>query len=118
MRLIYADDIAPLINRSLLMVRVKAPFIEWANSLDDGPKANLETYETYLYLVDDAEDPRDLSRIERQVWKLIFEHQLANWHRDPGDWPRKRTLKIFHKWFETELHLSLFDVSSGPICEL
>ena len=38
--------------------------------------------------------------------------------RDPGDWPRKRTLKTFHQWFEIELHLSLYDVSSEPICIL
>ena len=118
MKLVDADDLAPVINRSLLIVRVKAPFIDWANSIDDGPQASLETHDPYAYLVDDVEDPSDLSRVERARWRVIFEHQLANWYRDPKAWPRRRSLRMFREWFTTELHPMVLDVGRRPIEEV
>lgn len=118
MRLVDADDIAPLLNRSLLIVRVKIPFIEWAKSLDEeGPKVDLEAYEPNAYLVDGVEGPDQLGRVLKRAWKAIFEHELAVWHRDPGDWPRRRGLTMFREWFDVELHPGVHDIGTDPITE-
>lgn len=117
MKLVNAEDITPPINRSLLIVRVKAPFIEWANSIDDGPKADFETYEPSAYLVDEIDGPEQLALVERRAWKPVFEHELANWDRDPDSWPQHRKLAMFRQWFSVELHPGVYDVGAGPITE-
>ncbi len=115
--LVYAEEYAALLNRSALIVRVKQPFIDWANAIDDGPKAKLETYEPTLMLIEDMEDAAEWQRIEKRLWKHIFEHQLANWYRAPNDWPHPRTLSMFRKWFDVELHLGVYDTCDDPILE-
>jgi len=115
MKLVDADDIATMINRSLLIVRARPPFIEWANSLDDGPKASLDTYEPTAYLVDEVDEVADLPRLEKALWRLIFEHQLASWDRDPDNWPPHRSRSAFQQWFEAELHPMVLDAGSGEI---
>jgi hypothetical protein len=115
MKLVHAGDLAAMINRSLLIVRVKSPFVEWANSLDDGPQASLDTYEPTAYLVDDVEDVDDLPRLETALWRRIFEHQLASWDRDPGNWPRHRNRLMFRQWFDLDLHAMVLDIGTGTI---
>ncbi len=115
--LVYAEEYATLLNRSALIVRVKQPFIDWANAIDDGPKAILETYEPTLMLIEDMEDPAEWKRVEKRLWKCIFEYQLANWHRDPIEWPHPRSLVMFRQWFDVELHLGVYDTCDDPILE-
>ena len=115
MKLVNVDDLAAMINRSLLIVRVKSPFIEWANSLDDGPQASLDTYEPTAYLVDDVEDVAEFPRLEKALWRRIFEHQLANWDRDPGNWPRHRNRLVFRQWFDLDFHPMVLDVGARTI---
>ena len=86
-----------------------------ANSLDDGPQASLDTYEPTAYLVDDVEDVADLPRLEKALWRRIFEHQLASWDRDPGNWPRHRNRLAFRQWFDLDLHPMVLDVGAGTI---
>ncbi len=116
--LVDADGYAAPINRSAVIVRVKQPFIDWANSLDDGPSANLRTHESTLMLVDEMEDPAEWPHAEKGLWERIFEYQLSGWHRDPKDWPHPRTLSMFHEWFDIELHLGVYDASDDPMLEL
>lgn len=116
--LVDADEYAAPINRSAVIVRVKQPFIDWANSLDDGPRAKLRTYDPTLMLVDEMEDPAEWPHVENGLWGRIFEYQLAGWHRDPRDWPHPRTISMFREWFDVELHLGVYDASDDPMLEL
>ncbi len=112
-----SDDYAIPINRSALIVRVKQPFIEWANSIDDGPKAELNTYDPTLLLVDELAMSAEWHELEKDVWGRVFSYQLAGWHRNPKDWPQNRTLAMFREWFDVELHLGVCDASEDPLLE-
>ena len=84
--LVDADEYAAPINRSAVIVRVKQPFIDWANSLDDGPSAKLRTYEPTLMLVDEMEDPAEWPHVEKGLWGRIFEYQLAGCTGPPSSY--------------------------------
>jgi len=93
------------LNRNAIIVRRKKPFIDWANSLEDrGPELHLDDPqpERTVYLVDQRTAYLDPGPALRKHCRTIFEHELALWHLDPGDWPSKRDLSTFSEWFDVE----------------
>ena len=110
-----------LINRSVVVVRPRQPYIDWANSMDDGgPLGNLEDMrqDPPAYLVDNVESREDLSRVLDFCWEPIFEEQLGRWMRDPDVWPKQITREIFVEWFDCELYVMVWDVVGTQITEL
>ena len=101
------------INRAAIVVRPKTPFIDWARSLEGGLPETTVAW-TSVYLVEAAES-EESTRILRRCFASIFEEQLEGWHRDTEDWPTRRTLVVFQKWFEAEVVDLVFDLSDGPI---
>ena len=88
------------INRSVLIVRPKQPYIDWANSMDDGgPLANLKSMRKSpnTFLVDEIFYIDDLSLIINEYWETLFEIQLNNWMRDPDVWPEELTREMFEQ---------------------
>lgn len=108
-----------MLNRSLLLVRAKTPFLEWLRSLPD-PVAESTTLEAIhdestVYLVPAYEDDEEREDILRQAYDVVFEDQLASWWTDEGDWPSNRGLEIFQAWFETEWHSIVEDLVDGRL---
>ncbi len=101
------------INRAAIVVRPKAPFFEWARSLEGGLPETTEPW-TSVYLVD-AGETEEPSRILRRCFASIFEEQLNGWHCDMDDWPQPRTAAMFREWFEVEVVDLVFDLNDGPI---
>ena len=101
------------INRAAVVVRPKAPFVEWARSLDGGLPETTEPW-TSVYLVDAGEN-EEPSCVLRQSFALIFEEQLEAWHLDVDEWPTPRTLTMFCDWFDADVVDVVFDISEGPI---
>lgn len=78
------------INRAAVVVRPKAPFFDWARSLEGGlPKAT-EPW-TSVYLVDAGEN-EEPSRVLRSCFASIFEEQLEAWQLDVDAWPTRDRL--------------------------
>jgi len=101
------------INRAAIVVRPKAPFFEWARSLEGGLPETTEPWTSvYLVAAGEKEEP---SRVLRRCFALIFEEQLEAWHRDINDWPTPRTLASFGEWFEVTVVDLVFDLSEGSI---
>jgi len=102
-----------MINRSVIMVKPKAPYIEWANGLEeDGPKLSLSDSprERTIYLVDEIEFTRDFDKVIDKHFSKIFEHELYLWHIAEEDWPQDRGRDVFNKWFEFESHSLVLDL--------
>ena len=81
------------VNRSVILVKPKLPYIEWANSLDDdGPKLDIEKpYDEYtIYLVDEIGYKGDIENVIKKQYAKIFEYELFSWHPSEEDWPQKR----------------------------
>lgn len=106
-----------LLRRSAFLVRPKAPFVRWANSLDAaGPQfTEAMRRETEVYLVPDLEnDPRG-TRVLQMVYPAIFEYELDAWHTDPKDWPEVRDLATFREWFDVEFVEMVTDLDEGEL---
>jgi len=48
-------------------------------------------------------------------FKNLFESELEGWYTDPDLWPKPLTLKLFHKWFDTEFHTVIIDTVDKPL---
>ncbi len=104
------------VNRTALVVRPKQPYIDWADSFDDGgPKYDPDHHQAKVFLIDEVEDTRDIKKVVRRCWQAIFEEEINSWMRDPDVWPQRRTLKVFLEWFEVEVCDVVLDLGRGPI---
>ena len=50
-------------------------------------------------------------------YEALFEAELEGWYTDETLWPQKRTLKLFHQWFEVECHTVIEDTVGTPIVD-
>jgi len=106
----------PIVNRSVLILRFKQPYADWANKIDasEGEKtvSTLETLNSDLnsYLIPEIFDYMDLELFIEKYWIILFELQLAGWTTDKKLWPQKRTLKIFNEWFEWQCGSLVMDL--------
>jgi hypothetical protein len=106
-----------MINRCILIVKAKQPFLLWLQSLPDPANFTLQQINrdnaTYLLPEYDADDDR--KKLLRRYSNLIFEEQLSSWWRDETDWPAKRDVKTFTQWFDVEFHSVVLDLVDKPL---
>ena len=107
------------INRSLIILRPKQPFLDWARSLDDESKdLTLESLneDSTAYLIPEIWQDSDQEEFLQTCYDIFFEEQLEGWLTDEAAWPEPRDLKMFLAWFEVEIHSLVFDLCDEPIC--
>ena len=107
-----------LAKRAAIIVKPKQPYIDWANTLDDhGPKLGQGSApEHTIYLIEDVADYMfDVEAFVRPYFEVVFEHELATWHRLESDWPTNRNFVTFLKWFDVEVHSMVLDLCHGHI---
>ena len=46
---------------------------------------------------------------------VFFENWLEGWSTDPGQWPQRRTRRMFHDWFDVRIHTVVEDVIEAPL---
>lgn len=99
-----------MLNRAVLIVRPRQPFLDWAAQLDDsGLVPNVEGEQT-VYLIPQFDDDDEAQKVLGRVFAEVFERELFDWHTDEAAWPQKRTLALFRKWFTIELHSVVDDL--------
>lgn len=106
------------VNRSVLVVRPKQPYLDWVHSLDDeSKKVTLDDLrrDCTALLVPLVEDDDHQDQILATIFKDVFEHELCSWMRDPAVWPRIRDLAMFEVWFDLEFCSMTMDVVGGRI---
>jgi hypothetical protein len=99
--------------RNAITITRKQPYIDWANSLDDGgPEltAELAADRRTIYLVPEANRHPDLRQLLDEFWEDIFDEELAVWMIDEGHWPKPRTREMFDLWFDAEATDSILDL--------
>jgi hypothetical protein len=110
-----------MINRAAVILKYKAPFIQWVNDADpykDNPGITLESENkdctVYLILEDNAEN------LEKWVsfnFEQLFESEIEDWYTDESLWPKNRNRKLFDEWFDVECHSVLIDTVDGKIID-
>jgi hypothetical protein len=77
-------------------------------TLEDDPE------DPSAYLIPELESPEE----EREILKECYERHIRSaiifMVHDPGDWPKKRDLKIFLEWFDIQFHSLVFDLLNEP----
>ena len=81
------------INRSLLVVRAKEPFLRWANSLPDPADVTLEDLNTdrSAFLLPEYEDDSRQHYLLKKYFTQIFEEELNSWWMDQDDCLHRET---------------------------
>lgn len=108
------------INRSVVVVKPKQPFLDWTQSLPD-PLENLTLEQLHndchAYLFPHWDTPEDREELLAEVVDFLFDLELFGWHRDEREFPPNRTLAMFHEWFDVEFHSVVVDLVEGEIVE-
>ena len=85
-----------MLNRDLVIVRLKQPFVDWINEADPYPDGSSMTLEEVnrdvsTFLVHDHAS-EDLDGWLKECYSDLFEAILEEWYVDETLWPRDRTL--------------------------
>jgi hypothetical protein len=106
-----------VVDRAALLVTPKAPYVEWAKSIDDKALEDVAVLlgETSVYLVAEPPDDSGDACVMRKYATQIFEHELVAWHRDEEAWPRKRDYMTFMQWFDVRVQPLIFDLEDRLI---
>lgn len=99
-----------MINRSVAIVKIKQPFLDWINSTDRHSKLTLKSVnrESHVYLLSEHNTEQELELIIQELYKEIFELELAGFSKDRNRWPKIK-YQTFLDWFEIEVHSMVFD---------
>lgn len=113
------------LNRAVIMLRYKQPYVDWARTAgpdpvnltlaranDDGEVFLVPEYDSRLNPIEGTEDA--IRWVEKR-WRMLFEHVLSSWTEDEKEWPGKRTLKMFHEWFDVEYRSMIWDMGNEPL---
>ncbi|MCJ7601795.1 MAG: hypothetical protein MUO63_09890 [Desulfobulbaceae bacterium] len=103
------------INRTVLLITPKQPYIDWANSFDDsGPTMSSEELRHTAILIPDAYDEYNYENWLKKNNKDIFLMELESWMVVPESYP-KMTYKVFKEWFEVRVADATIDMGKGPV---
>jgi hypothetical protein len=99
------------VNRTLVFIRPRNPYADWANSVDDaGPRYILDEHPGTAYLLPDNLDMEELNQFVRDNYRALFEDELDSWCSDPSRWPEDRSQKRFQEWFEVGVADLVYDL--------
>ena len=70
----------------------------------------------HTYLLPEYQMKSDQDEILAAFFDDIFVNELMAWWTEEADFPKERTLAIFHEWFDVELHSMVIDtIDSEPL---
>ncbi len=106
-----------MINRGVLIVRPKQPFLDWAAGLDDSGILPDPSGEQTVYLIPNFDSYEEAWEIIEDVYLDVFENELEGWHTDESAWPTNRDIETFQKWFTVEAHSVVEDLCDYELLE-
>ncbi len=106
-----------MLNRGVVIVRPKQPYLDWAAGLDDSGIVPDPNGEQTVYLIPSYEDDEGAWEILATLHPAIFENELYGWHTDEAAWPEGRDFAMFKEWFAIELHSVVEDLCDFEIVD-
>jgi len=102
------------VNRSLALIKPKAPFLAWLQGLPGSHVASLPLAELQKgcngLLVPPADDADEARAFVVEQYASLFAAELADWCEDEALWPTPLTPALFAEWFDIEIHPVLTDL--------
>lgn len=92
-----------LLNRTAVLVKLKAPFLDWLHEADPtSHKLALQdsVLEPSVHLIPECKTSEGVTELLQEFCKDIFVDQLDGWYRDEPTWPEDRSFEVFSRWFE------------------
>ena len=107
------------VERAVLLVKLKQPYLDWTKSLPDPGEFTLESLnrENHAYLIPDHDTPQDFEQIMLDLHQEILEIELGSWCTDNTLWPKTRDYQTFRKCFDLEVHSIVLDPYEDAIEE-
>ncbi len=106
-----------MLNRAVLIVRPRQPYLDWAASLDDSGLLPDVTGEQTVYLVPEFETDDEAQQVLEMVFAGVFANELWGWHTDEAAWPQQRDFETFLLWFSIELHSVIEDLCGDELVD-
>jgi hypothetical protein len=107
------------VNRSVAIIRPKAPFLQWLKTIPGelDPALTLEALgrDCNAMLIPAEDDPAELQKFVLQHYRQLFEAELADWCDEPSYWPEQITPEHFQAWFDVQIHSVLTDLVDDPL---
>ena len=107
---------AQVVNRVAITLVKNQVFWDWLKYI--GPELRLgenEKKDLNTYLISSSEELRTIEEILAPHFRIIFEHELAEWHMDPDLGPEQRDRKTFLQWLTIHQGGVVFDLSRSPL---
>ncbi|HET7274149.1 MAG TPA: hypothetical protein VFI91_03170 [Longimicrobiaceae bacterium] len=105
------------LNRGLVLLRPKQPFVDWVRDSDPGTPVSDEVVwkEMEAFLIPQFDMTRDYYTWIRKNFDLMFEIALDSWYTEPSLWPEQRDWETFNRWFDVELVEMAWDLADEPL---
>jgi len=106
-----------MLNRCVVTVRGREPFLQWLKSLPDPVGITLKrvNQDTTAYLLPEYAFDDEHDEPLEHFYDLIFKEQLEAWWIDESAWPVQRDLATFKKWFTVMFHSVVLDLAEEPL---
>ncbi len=109
-----------MLNRSVLILRYKQPFVDWINAADPTPTHTTKladvNEDSTAYLLE-VEDEDELAAWLEANGEMLFAEELDGWYTDPALWPDDRSLAQFKRWCTFKLHTVVVDTGATPLAD-
>jgi len=106
------------VNRMVLVLIYKQPFLDWMTKIDDNPLSlTLDDLrdDNDTFLIPQFDDTDDAVKWVEIRWRFFIEAILFDWIMDESLWPKKRSLKLFREWFDIQIHSMVWDLADEPL---
>ena len=105
------------LNRDLLVVRPREPFVEWAASVFDDAQVSPETTRDWAnaFLLPEFDTEEEALAWLSDECEVIFEVMLSEWIVVPEMWPEDRGWGAFQRWFALERIETTWDLVDEPL---
>lgn len=104
-----------MLNRSAISVKLRQPFVDWINSLNDsGDEEEVlldeVNQESTSYLIPELEEEEDLEKLIDERYLAILENELYSWEEDESLWPEDMDRALFDTFIRIEPAFMVFDL--------
>jgi len=108
------------LNRSILIVKAKQPFIDWINSTTVPGDSSIITLdevnrEPNVYLIPEYDSEAELNQLLPSAIECIWDAELSGWCLDASTWPKEQSMDAFHKWFDLMVGGMVHDLLEDPL---
>jgi hypothetical protein len=105
------------VNRAVVVLRPKEPFVKWVRSVDrtaEPVEEDLIRSTSTAFLIPDFDFAEESWEWIKEYSSLFFDLELNDWYADEATWPSDRSWEVLEEWFEIELIDTAWDLVDEP----